>query len=421
MEISLVVPNRNNLKYFKWMYDSVRKNQGNHEVWICSAVDACTDGTLEHYQELEKKDPFFKYIVNEGPERVGHTILYDRIINEIVETELAMIFHCDMYLCPGALDAIEKHMYIPAKNDMYKPYRKVGEVFEYVQHRKSIVSLTRIEPPLHPPGPEKVLEDCGTEPGDFDEDILESVLIGLNGDPKNYKRTTNGVFAPWAFWVDEFQEIGGHDPLFAPQSKEDSDIWNRFLLNGTKFIQTWEGFVYHMTCRGSRRNTLDGAPDIKTNNPEWEAQNLRSTRNFIRKWGSFVKHDEYLHPIVSHKYNTGLVLKNATYNLLYNLEPWFDKIEVDLDPHIIDRYIEFEQLNTKFNLRERINSTTKLPDIIVECDGSKLTSEDFQCLYNLSEIITNSCKEPGEYELGNLKVNVRSLTHYEKTLIVCKN
>jgi hypothetical protein len=32
--------------------------------------------------------------------------------------------------------------------------------------------LTRIEPPLHPDGPEKVLQDCGIEPEEFDEDLL---------------------------------------------------------------------------------------------------------------------------------------------------------------------------------------------------------------------------------------------------------
>jgi hypothetical protein len=47
MKISLVVPNRDNLKYFKWSYDSIRKNQGNHEIYICSAADACKDGTVE--------------------------------------------------------------------------------------------------------------------------------------------------------------------------------------------------------------------------------------------------------------------------------------------------------------------------------------------------------------------------------------
>ena len=71
------------------------------------------------------------------------------------------------------------------------------------------------------------------------------------------KETTNGIFAPWAIYKDDFLAIGGHDPLYAPQSKEDSDIFNRFLLAGYKFVQTWEGFVYHMTCRGSR--FADGA------------------------------------------------------------------------------------------------------------------------------------------------------------------
>ena len=44
MKISLIIPSRNNLKYLKWSYDSIRKNQGNHEVEICVADDASTDG-----------------------------------------------------------------------------------------------------------------------------------------------------------------------------------------------------------------------------------------------------------------------------------------------------------------------------------------------------------------------------------------
>ena len=77
MKISLVVPNRNNLKYFKWSYESIRKNQGIHDVYICTAADACTDGTVEYYEEISKIDNKFSYIVNTGPKRLGHTILYD--------------------------------------------------------------------------------------------------------------------------------------------------------------------------------------------------------------------------------------------------------------------------------------------------------------------------------------------------------
>jgi hypothetical protein len=32
-----------------------------------------------------------------------------------------------------------------------------------------VVSATRIEPPLHPDGPEKILMDFGIEPEEFDE------------------------------------------------------------------------------------------------------------------------------------------------------------------------------------------------------------------------------------------------------------
>ena len=153
MKISLIIPSRNNLKYLKWAYDSVRKNQGEHEVEICVADDASTDSTAEWCKQITETDSHFKWIRNEGPERQGLVILNDRLINEVATNDICMIYHADMYLCPGALDAIEKHMYGTAEEPV-------------VESR--IVSLTRIEPPLHPPGPEKILLDCGIEPEEFD-------------------------------------------------------------------------------------------------------------------------------------------------------------------------------------------------------------------------------------------------------------
>ena len=210
MKISLIQPSRNNLKYLKWSYESIRKNEGEHEIEICVADDASTDGTWAWCVEMEKKDPNFKWIRNQGPERLGHTILYDRLINSVATADVAMIYHADMYLCPGAISAIEKHI-------------KPGV----------IVSLTRIEPPLHPPGPEKILANFGTEPEDFNEEAFLDWYSKVE-----VQQATEGVFAPWAFYRKDFQEIGGHDPLYAPQSKEDSDIFNRFHLNGVEFVQT---------------------------------------------------------------------------------------------------------------------------------------------------------------------------------------
>ncbi len=393
MKISLIQPGRNNLKYLKWSYDSIRKNQGNHEVQICVADDASTDNTWDWCLKMMDKDPNFNAIKNDTGKRLGHTILYDRLVNEVAKHDICMIYHADMYLCPEALNAIEKHL-----------------------TDKTIVSLTRIEPPLHPKGPEKILQNFGVEPEEFNEEGLWAFLQAT--DSERETKTTEGIFAPWAFYKKDFQEIGGHDPLYAPQSKEDSDIFNRFQLNGIKFIQTWEGCVYHMTCRGSRRNTLDKAKNIYEDSPEWLAQNMRSTRNFIRKWGCMVKHDKYMKPIIPSKYDIGFIVKNCTKELLFGLEPWCSTLYIDED---YTNYITLEQPNTQFNLLDRIKpyDNEKQNNILVEIDGNNLTQEDAKCLEQLPQILSDS-GEIGEFELGNLSITIISLKTYENDLIKIK-
>jgi len=46
-----------------------------------------------------------------------------------------------------------------------------------------------------------------------------------------------------------------------------------------------------------------------------------STKDFIRKWGTHVINDEYLHPIIKHKYNVAFIIKNCSKQLLSILEP----------------------------------------------------------------------------------------------------
>ncbi len=393
MKISLIQPGRNNLKYLKWSYDSIRKNQGNHEVEICVADDASTDGTWDWCVEMMDKDSNFKALKWDGPERVGHTILYDRLINEVATNDICMIYHADMYLCPGALDAIENEL-----------------------KEKTIVSLTRIEPPLHPDGPEKILKDFGVEPEEFNENgLLEFLDSRVPNDD-----VTEGIFAPWAFWKSDFQEIGGHDPLYAPQSKEDSDIFNRFQLNGVKFTQTWHGCVYHMTCRGSRRNTVDKAKNIYEDSPEWLAQNMRSTRNFIRKWGSMVMHDSLMKPIIPPKYDIGFQVKGGNSQLLEILEPWCSTILLDDEMQIItSHYLDKEQPNTVINLKNKIKSTpidSLKNEIIVTIDSTTFNNNDYNVIQQLPQIIKDS-GEIGKFELGNLKINISKTTEYQNDLI----
>ena len=386
-KISLIQPSRNNLKYLKWSYEALRKNISK-EHQICVADDFSDDGTWEWCVEMMKKDPHFNAIRNDGPTRLGHTILYDRLIKEVAVNDIVMIYHADMYACPDF--------------DVY--------IDKYIEPQ-TVVSLTRIEPPLHPRGVEKITEDFGVEPEQFNETNFLRWFNETKSTRTN--KTTPGIFAPWAIYKSDFLSVGGHDDLFAPQSKEDSDIFNRFVLNKYKMIQTWEGCVYHMTCRGSRFN-----PKLTTvgkESSEWLTQNDRSTRNFIRKWGSFVSHDEYMYPVIPPKYNIGFIISNCNPNLLYSLEPWCDTIYVDCDT---SEYIKAEQKNTKIDLSSRIKKLDdqKSNNILVSFDGNKLNNINSRIIGQLSEIIKSS-GEIGTFELEIFRIEIKSVETYEKQLI----
>jgi glycosyltransferase involved in cell wall biosynthesis len=420
--ISFIQPSRNNLRYLKWSYNSIRKNLGSHHE-ICWADDCSDDGTWEWMNEIAEKDPNVKIHRNEGPNRLGHTILYDTLVNDYATNDIVMIYHADMYACPGMDEAVLKHLE-PGK----------------------VVSATRIEPPLHPDGPEKILKDFGIEPEEFKEQELLNFIDEYTNQA--YHHSTIGIFAPWAIYKKDFQSINGHDPLYAPQSKEDSDIFNRFVLAGYELVQTWQGFVYHMTCRGSRfkdgalRNPAGQVFMKGRESTEWLEQNLRSTRNFIRKWGHMVKHDDMMYPIIPPKYDIGFIAKNCDENLLRELEPWCDCIYVE-DIDIIKKYISEEQKNTDFDLTKivklydatkenksvdslmklnsRLKSTLdwKNHDILVEFDTKLLNSDNFQHIVNLAQIIESSA-QIGKFALDIFEFKIKSLKTYEKDLILRK-
>ena len=85
-----------------------------------------------------------------------------------------------------------------------------------------------------------------------------------------------------------------------------------------------------MTCRGSRFNPT--LTEVGKESDEWLAQNNRSTRNFIRKWGHFVKHDTLMKPIVPPNYDIGFVIKNGNAKFVEVLEPWSTNIYIDVNP-----------------------------------------------------------------------------------------
>ena len=392
--ITFVIPSRNNLDLLKLCYKSIKDLGNDHHILVLN--DASVDGTYEWLETLD--DENLHVYTNSGPDRVGIVGMFDKGI-EMASTDIIFAFHADMYACPNMDVEVLKHL-----------------------ERGKVVSATRIEPPLHPDGPEKILMDFGIEPEEFDE---QGLMNWLNSD-RDFQQggTTNGIFAPWCMYKEDYLAVGGHDELFAPQSREDSDLFNRFLLKGYDLIQSWLSFVYHFTSRGSRYNKYAGG-DIGKDSPEWQMTNQKNMRNFIRKWGTMVQHDEFMLPIVSPKYDIGFVVENCSTELLAQLEPWCSDIYGDWVGHKgfgVNNYIEKEQPNTTYNLSKKIHSDHFKPknDVVVKFDCSLLNNNYFQVLVNLSKILKDS-GEVGEMELEIFKLEIKSLKTYEKELIICEH
>jgi len=320
------------------------------------------------------------------------TILYDKIVEEMATNDRLLFFHSDMYLFPEALDYVDE-------------YLKEGVV----------VTLTRVEPPLHPEGPEKIVVDFGIEP----DELKEQQLLDWYRRYEPTQEITEGVFAPWSIMRKDFESIGGHDKLFRPQSKEDSDIFNRLHLSGVKFIQTWKGLVYHMTSRGSRFNPYSGGAPGK-DSPEWLYTTNKNMREFIRKWGTMVQHDHHMKPIVSPVYSIGFELtKPAPVDMIRLLEPWCQYMVVPAREELL-QYIEEEQPNTDYQLDKKLH--TDIPknpiyDIKVVFDPTKFNQQSFNILQKLPDIIKDSGSEGDRFELDIFDIWIEQMIEHQENNI----
>ena len=343
--ITLVIPTYNNLKHIKNAYASVRKFYPKLELVLLD--DGSTDDTKSWLDNLE--DEFvIKY---RSEERVGHTILYDVGI-DMATNEIIGIMHADMILGPNYIENVLKHL-----------------------ERGKVVCATRIEPPLHPEGKEKIIRNFGMDFDDLNIEAFEEFVLKSQEEYKD--QTTRGMFAPWVLYKEDFQAIGGHDHNFAPFPYEDSDIFQRWILAGYELVQSRDAFVYHLTCRGHRWTEQIGKDD------EFFKQATEKARDYyLSKWGSWISNDEFQYPIITPVYNKCLIINNSTPQLEKALEGWFN------------------------------NGA----DIEVEVDGNTFTQQDFQIIQQLNAIIKDS-GQVGKFKVGNVFVRINKLQERQNELI----
>jgi glycosyltransferase involved in cell wall biosynthesis len=349
MKVSLVIPSYNNLRHLKNAYESVRKYYTD-KVELVLIDDNSDDGTIDWLDSL--KDDNLIYWREEN--RLGHTILYDRGINKATNDVIG-ILHADMYIAPKYIENLLKHL-------------KPGKV----------VCGTRVEPPLHPVGKEKIIMDFGL---DFDSLKIDEFYKFAKKEMEYSKNTTSkGMFAPWMLYKQDFQAIGGHDHKFSPYPYEDSDIFQRWMLAGYELIQSRDALVYHLTCRGHRWNDKAGG-EIGKNDDMYKVFEEKARKYYLKKWGSWIKNNEYQYPILSPVYRKKIIINNENPNLS-SLYDWFNGGE----------------------------------DIIVTIDGNTFNQQDFHYLTQLNDIIMDS-GGIGEFALGNMQIKINKIEDISKTLI----
>jgi hypothetical protein len=376
-QMTFAIASKNNFRYVKHAVKYIRENCYRKDHVIHIGIDG-EDTELWDWVIEQIKNGDDNIMVSAG--KKGIAAIYNDIANKL-PTDFIVIYHADMI----------------AGKDM--------DLYLYKQWKQgTIVSATRIEPPLHPADPAKIVDNFGLWPEEDVEDGFKKeqfnqfVENNLDND-----KVTKGVFAPWLIHKEDYRAVGGHDETLNSHS-EDRDLFNRFLLNGFDFVQPWNAMVYHLTCRGGQFEHAISTENLKTKSESWNALAAENTKKFIRKWGTQPMYDEFQYPIVAPKYNIGLIIYNATTDLVIFLEPYFTTIYTN----------NLGRVEGVSKLKDINDELTN--DIFVTVNAEKLTNENIGFLLQLPYILKQSA------QIGNMKhdifnLHIKSLTEYQNDLI----
>lgn len=261
----------NNLPYLKIAIDSVRKNSYFKETPFIIHAENCTDGTDE-WLEDNHKNYNLEYFIdkNDIPLGIGGGMNFcaDR-----VKTEFIMFLHSDFYVTKNWDKALL-------------------DIFEKYPNKKMWVNSHRVEPDMfgspQRPGTIIVPKDIfGAYYDDFDPDHFESWAQEFI--ESNDFEVPKGEGVSGLIRKKDWDEIGGNDPIFAPASWEDMDLFLRMLNEGFEFVLTSKSIVWHFGARGSHRlEENNGHSSERQRKAE-----TRNTKKWLEKWGEMPIFDKY--------------------------------------------------------------------------------------------------------------------------------
>lgn len=297
-KITTCISTNNNLDYLKLAVQSVRQNAYYKDQPIVVYAENCTDGTDKWL--AENKDSLnITYLIekNEIEKGIGGGM---NICVNLAQTEFVNIIHSDMWIAPNQ-DLELLNLY----NDLDSSTRLIASSF-------------RIQPKIFPNDPDYrpgtifvPTNEFGSFYHDFDSKWFDEWATQLAVGNEIIVRKGGG--AGFFCRKSDYVYIGGNDPLFAPASWEDMDLFIRMQLEGYQFKMTSKSIVYHFSARGS--HFRDEAKDDFSNKSSRQiSSEQRNMHKFIEKWGRLPEHDSetFVKPIFNKNVTTRLdFLKNC--------------------------------------------------------------------------------------------------------------
>ena len=236
-----------------------------------------------------------------------------------------------------------------------------GFIEEMDRHivRNRITTYTRIEPPIYTDTyPGKILLDCGSNLETFNKKKFEEHIL-------HESLVDGGTQLFFGCYKEDYIGIDGDTyKIFC----EDDDFHLRCTIAGME-RKVSSASVYHFVSKTSR--TTDDYQEVEK----------ESNMAFIKKWG--FRNSQF----------------NKVYKTYYNIKG------------------DFPALSWWIN--HFTTSILEEANVIIDVDVSKYDQNDQNNILQMSDIIYSN-NEIGEFELGNLKVKIKSLDTFEKDLIYLK-
>mgnify|MGYP003638900074 FL=1 len=262
--ISHCISTHNNLPYLKLAIQSVKENSYYKDAPFIIHAENCNDGTDEWLKENgEKYDLEFYIDKNETPLGIGGGMNF---CADKVKTKYINFLHSDFYVSKDwDLKLLEVH-------------KKHGG--------KSWIFSQRIQPnifnELSRPGTLIVpIDEFGGYYDGFDQEYFLEYAQALS--ESNDFEVSLGEGVSGLILKEDWDYIGGNDPLFAPASWDDKDIFLRCLLKDFKLVLTTTSVVWHFGARGSHRLEEN---EGKTSQRQIEAER-KNSQKWLTKWNQF--------------------------------------------------------------------------------------------------------------------------------------